>query len=201
MKIISAEFIKSAVEISHYPLESLPEIAFAGRSNVGKSSLINSLLNKKNLVKVSSSPGKTRLINFFKINNQFSFVDLPGYGFARVPPAMKKKWGKMVETYLKNRRNLKIVILILDIRHTPTENDEKMLEWLDHYKIQTVFIANKSDKIKKREKNKQVQTILNTLKRPDGRAIVYSSKNKEGIKDLWKIIEQSIRGFKILPNE
>ena len=201
MKIISAEFIKSAVEISHYPAESLPEIAFAGRSNVGKSSLINSLLNKKNLVKVSSSPGKTRLINFFKINNQFSFVDLPGYGFARVPPDIKKKWGKMVETYLKKRRNLKIVILILDIRHTPTENDEKMLEWLDHYKIQTVFIANKSDKIKKREKNKQVQTILNTLKRPDGRAIVYSSKNKEGIKDLWKIIEQAIRGFKNLPNE
>jgi len=201
MKIISTEFIKSAVEISHYPAESLPEIAFAGRSNVGKSSLINSLLNKKNLVKVSSSPGKTRLINFFKINNQFSFVDLPGYGFARVPPDIKKKWGKMVETYLKKRRNLKIVILILDIRHTPTENDEKMLEWLDHYKIQTVFIANKSDKIKKREKNKQVQTILNTLKRPDGRAIVYSSKNKEGIKDLWKIIEQAIRGFKNLPNE
>lgn len=201
MKIISAEFIKSAVEISHYPDERLPEIAFAGRSNVGKSSLINSLLNRKNLVKVSSSPGKTRLINFFKINNQFSFVDLPGYGFARVPPAVKKKWGKMVETYLKKRKNLKIVILIFDIRHTPTENDRKMIEWLDYYNIQSVLIANKSDKIKKREKNKQVQAILNFLNRPDGRTIVYSSKNKEGIKDLWKIIEQSIRGFKNLANE
>ncbi len=201
MKIISAEFIKSAVEISHYPDERLPEIAFAGRSNVGKSSLINSLLNRKNLVKVSSSPGKTRLINFFKINNQFSFVDLPGYGFARVPPAVKKKWGKMVETYLKKRKNLKIVILIFDIRHTPTENDRKMLEWLDYYNIQSVLIANKSDKIKKRERNKQVQAILNFLNRPDGRTIVYSSKNKEGIKDLWKIIEQSIRGFKNLVNE
>lgn len=189
MKIISTEFIKSAVDITNYPKADLPEIAFAGRSNVGKSSLINSLLNRKNLVKVSSTPGKTRLINFFKINNQFSFVDLPGYGFARVPPAIKKTWQGMIETYLKKRKNLKLVVLIFDIRHNLTENDRLMVEWLHFYGIQAVFIANKSDKIKKNQKKKQVQLILNSLNSQEEKVVIFSSKDQEGKKELWKIIE------------
>ncbi len=188
MKIISTEFIKSAVDITNYPKADLPEIAFAGRSNVGKSSLINSLLNRKNLVKTSSTPGKTRLINFFKINNQFRFVDLPGYGFARVPAPEKKKWREMIETYLKKRDNLRLVVLIFDLRHNPTENDLLMVEWLNFYRIETVFVANKSDKIKKSQKNKHIQIILKSLNRPEGKAIIFSSKDGEGRKDLWKII-------------
>lgn len=193
MKIISAEFIKSAVDSDKYPDENLPEIAFAGRSNVGKSSLINSLLNSKKLVKTSSTPGKTRLINFFKINNQFMFVDLPGYGFARVPPPEKKKWRKMIETYLKKPDNLKLVVLIFDLRHKPTEDDLLMVEWLNFYRIKTVFVANKSDKTKKNQKKKHVQIILKSLNRPEGSAIIFSSKDGEGRKDLWKIIANYIQ--------
>ncbi len=192
MKIISAEFIKSAVGPAHYPKENIPEVAFVGRSNVGKSSLINSLLNRKKLLKTSSTPGKTQLINFFKINNQFFFVDLPGYGFAKVPVAIKKNWGKMVETYLKKSDHLALVVLILDIRHDPTENDRLMAGWLDFYKKKTVFVANKSDKIKKSEKNNKVLSILKTLERPEEEVVIFSSKNREGKKDMWKIIENSI---------
>ena len=190
MKIISAEFIKSAVDPAHCPKEGIPEIAFAGRSNVGKSSLINSLLNRKNLVKTSSTPGKTQLINFFKINNQFFFVDLPGYGFARVPVAIKKNWGKMIETYLEKRKNLKLVVLILDIRHKPTDDDRLMAAWLDFHKIHTVFVANKSDKVKKSEKNKKILSILEFLEK---KVIIFSSKDREGKKDLWRVIENFIR--------
>ena len=193
MKIISAEFIKSAVDPAHFPKEEVPEVAFAGRSNVGKSSLMNSLLNRKNLVKVSSTPGKTQLINFFKINNQFFFVDLPGYGFARVPDAIKKKWGRMIETYLKKRKNLCLVVLILDIRHKPTEDDRLMAEWLDFYQIRTVFVANKSDKVKKSEKNKKIRSILESLEKQEKEVIIFSSKKGEGKKYLWKIIENFIR--------
>tara|TARA_B100000959_G_scaffold192700_1_gene201498 strand:+ start:1612 stop:2190 length:579 start_codon:yes stop_codon:yes gene_type:complete len=192
MKIISAEFIKSAVDPAHFPKEEVPEVAFAGRSNVGKSSLMNSLLNRKNLVKVSSTPGKTQLINFFKINNQFFFVDLPGYGFARVPDAIKKKWGRMIETYLKKRKNLCLVVLILDIRHKPTEDDRLMAEWLDFYQIRTVFVANKSDKVKKSEKNKKIRSILESLEKQEKEVIIFSSKKGEGKKDLWKAIKNSI---------
>ena len=116
MKITSAKFIKSATEPAHYPGDGLPEVAFAGKSNVGKSSLINSLVNRKGLAQTSSAPGRTRLINFFTVNDRYSFVDLPGYGYARVPTEMKKKWGPMVEAYLLNRRSLRLVIVIVDIR-------------------------------------------------------------------------------------
>ncbi len=192
MKIISAEFIKSAVDPAHYPKEDIPEVAFVGRSNVGKSSLINSLLNRKKLVKVSSTPGKTQLINFFKINNQFFFVDLPGYGFASVPDVVKKNCGKMIETYLKKREKLNLVVLILDIRHKPTEDDGLMTRWLEFYERKTVFVATKSDKIKKNEKNRKIQSILESLDQPKEKVIIFSSKNGEGKKDLWKAIENSI---------
>tara|TARA_Y100000031_G_C8110871_1_gene333415 strand:- start:61 stop:696 length:636 start_codon:yes stop_codon:yes gene_type:complete len=193
MKTISAEFIKSAVDPAHYVKGNLPEVAFVGRSNVGKSSLINSLLNRKRLVKVSSSPGKTQMINFFEINKQFFFVDLPGYGFAKVPLSIKRNWGKMIETYLKKRKNLSLVVLILDIRHNLTESDRLMAGWLDFYEIQTVFVANKSDKIKKNDRKKRVQSILQSLNKPGKKIIIFSSKSGEGKKDLWRIIENSIK--------
>ncbi len=188
MKIISAEFLKSAVEPTAYVKEDLPEVAFVGRSNVGKSSLVNSLLNRKSLVKVSSSPGKTQLINFFKINDKFIFVDLPGYGFARAPEIVKKKWARMIETYLEYRENLNLVVLILDIRHKPTEKDRLMVKWLDHYQIETVLVTTKSDKIKKSAKNKQIKLILDSLSKQEKRPIIFSAKDGEGKKELWKII-------------
>jgi GTP-binding protein len=126
----STEFIKSAAKPAHYPEETLPEIAFAGRSNVGKSSLINVHVNRKNLVRTSNTPGRTQLINFFRINEAFTFVDLPGYGFAKVPLAIKREWGPMMETYLSRRENLRGTVLILDIRRIPSAEDLQMLQWL-----------------------------------------------------------------------
>src|SRR5512142_71420 len=133
--IKSTEFIKSATKPANYPVASLPEIAFAGRSNVGKSSLINVLVNRKNLVRTSSTPGRTQLINFFTVNGEFTLVDLPGYGFAKVPLSVKKGWGPMVETYLSTRENLRGVVLILDIRRVPGAEERQMLDWLRAYGI------------------------------------------------------------------
>ncbi|WP_298438357.1 ribosome biogenesis GTP-binding protein YihA/YsxC, partial [Geobacter sp.] len=133
MHVTSAEFVKSATKPANYPPEEFPEVAFAGRSNVGKSSLINVLVNRKGLVRTSSTPGRTQLINFFLVNGGLMLVDLPGYGFAKVPLAVKKQWGPMMETYLSTRRTLGCVVLILDIRRVPTEEDRQMLQWLRAY--------------------------------------------------------------------
>ena len=154
MKIISAEFITSATKPSQYPPARLPEIAFAGRSNVGKSSLINTLVNRKHLVKTSSTPGRTRLINFFEINQRIGFVDLPGYGYAKVPESVKKTWGPMIETYLSTRKALKGVVVILDIRRTPRQAELNLLSWLQHYSIAGILVLTKTDKL---SKNKQAQ--------------------------------------------
>ena len=135
----SAEFVTSAVKPSQYPLAILPEIAFAGRSNVGKSSLINTLVNRKRLVKTSSTPGRTQLINFFIINGSIGFVDLPGYGYAKVPKSVKKNWGPMIETYLSERKTLKGVVLIIDIRRIPRAEELNLIDWLDYYKIPKIF--------------------------------------------------------------
>jgi len=141
--IKSAEFVTSAVKPSQYPPAVLPEIAFAGRSNVGKSSLINTLVNRKRLVKTSSTPGRTQLINFFNINEKFSFVDIPGYGYAKVPASVKKKWGPMIETYITTRKTLKGVVLIMDLRRTPGPEEMNMLDWLNHYDIPSVPVLTK----------------------------------------------------------
>ncbi|MEQ8152100.1 MAG: ribosome biogenesis GTP-binding protein YihA/YsxC, partial [Smithellaceae bacterium] len=133
MKITSAEFVKSAVWPTQYPPATMPEIAFVGRSNVGKSSLINTLVGRKNLAKTSNTPGRTQLINFFVVNEAVSFVDLPGYGFAKVSRALKRDWGEMIEAYLKNRPNLVMVILILDIRRDPSDDDLSLRDWLEEY--------------------------------------------------------------------
>lgn len=149
MLIKQSEFITSAAKPNQYPTDNRPEIAFVGRSNVGKSSIINSLTNRRSLAKVSSTPGKTRLVNFFLINNKFYLVDLPGYGYAKVSKAEKESWGKIIENYLLNRPVLKKVVLLVDSRHKPSDDDILMYNWIKHYNYNTVIIATKKDKLKK----------------------------------------------------
>lgn len=190
MIIKTAEFVKSAVKPIHYPSAVVPEVAFAGRSNVGKSSLINTLLNRKRLVKTSATPGRTQLINFFLINKAFSFVDLPGYGYAKVPAAVKKTWGPMVETYLSTRKTLKGVVLILDIRRIPAVQDLSFLEWLHHYSIPSVLIMTKADKLSKVKQRQQQQTIAGALSVPNENLLRFSSKTRLGKDDAWIAIEK-----------
>ena len=163
MKIHSAEFLLSASATSQFPAATLPEIAFAGRSNVGKSTLINSLLNRKKLVKTSATPGKTQLINFFKVNDQFYFVDLPGYGYAKVPESVRRKWQNLVEAYLSERETLKNVVLIIDCRHNPTLQDRQLLEWLEYYQRPSLILASKIDKLKRGQVQKHLQKIKHDL--------------------------------------
>jgi len=188
MKIASAEFVKSVWKPSDYPGESLPEIAFAGRSNVGKSSLINVLVNRKKLVKTSSTPGKTQSVNFFTINNIFTFVDLPGYGFAKVPLTVRKKWKPLVERYLKDRKALKLALLILDIRRIPSQEDIGLLEWFDFYDIPTVVVLNKIDKFSKSKLRKQVDLIKKSLPLEKNSTILFSAVTREGKGEVWKQI-------------
>ena len=163
MKIHSAEFLLSASTTRQFPAATLPEIAFAGRSNVGKSTLINSLLNRKKLVKTSATPGKTQLINFFKINDQFYFVDLPGYGYAKVPESVRRKWQNLVEAYLSERETLRNVVLIIDCRHNPTVQDRQLLEWLEYYQRPSLIVASKIDKLKRGQVQKHLQKIKHDL--------------------------------------
>ena len=190
MIIKSAEFVTSAVKPSQYPAEALPEIAFAGRSNVGKSSLINTLVNRKNLVKTSSTPGRTQLINFFKINNVLTFVDLPGYGYARVPAAVKKKWGPMIETYLSGRRTLKAVVVILDIRRTPRQEEQNLIDWLKHHSIASIPVLTKADKLSKTKQEKQGAAVADALAMDRSDLILFSAKSRLGKDDIWQAIEK-----------
>ena len=190
MKIKSAEFISSCVEPKAYPKQPLPEIAFVGRSNVGKSTLMNRLLNRNSLVKVSSTPGKTQTINFFLINSAFHFVDLPGYGFAKVPETVKVKWKKMIETYLSQRENLAGVVLLVDIRRTPVEEDLLMKEWLDAYQIPVQMVATKSDKLKSVEKAKSLAAIKGAFQTDE--IIPFSKLTDEGKAEIWKVLSKLI---------
>lgn len=188
--IKSAEFVTSAVKPEQYPLAELPEVAFGGRSNVGKSSLINTLVNRKRLVKTSSTPGRTQLINFFVVNHVLSLVDLPGYGYAKVPAAVRKKWGPMVETYLSKRPNLKMLILLMDIRRTPGVEELNFLDWLDHYGIGVIPVLTKSDKLSKTKQAKQNQLAAETLGLPDAQFVRFSAKTRQGRDELWRRIAQ-----------
>jgi len=188
MKIISAEFITSATKPSQYPPARLAEVAFAGRSNVGKSSLINTLVNRKRLVKTSSTPGRTRLINFFDINQRMGFVDLPGYGYAKVPLSVRKKWGPMIETYLSGRETLRGVVVIMDIRRIPGQEELNLLGWLNHYAIAGILVLTKTDKLSKNKQTKQVNLIAQTLARDKNDFILFSAKSRRGRDALWNAI-------------
>lgn len=185
MRIKQAEFIISAVKKAQYPEDNRVEVAFVGRSNVGKSSIINALTNRRGLAKVSQTPGKTRLINFFLINNDFYLVDLPGYGYAKVSKSEKDSWGKTIETYLNGRAELKRVILLVDSRHKPTEDDIIMHEWIKHYGYDVVVIATKRDKLSNNEARKAEKLIKETLKLDEtDRFYFFSSLNKNGKDEL-----------------
>lgn len=189
MHVKSAEFVTSAVKPDQYPEASLPEIAFAGRSNVGKSSLINTLVNRKHLVKTSSTPGRTQLINFFIVNQAFYLVDLPGYGYAKVPVAVKKKWGPMIEGYLKKRSSLQAVTLIMDIRRIPQVEERNFIDWLNLYHIPVIPVLTKADKLSKNKQNKQIRLITAALEIDREQLTLFSAKSRLGKQRLWEIIE------------
>ena len=186
-------FLKSAFQERHYPPQDKPEIAFAGRSNVGKSTLINVLVNRKGVARTSSKPGRTQALNFFCVENRFYLVDLPGYGYARVPLEVKKSWGKMVETYLVKRANLKAVLVILDIRRDPTEGDMDLLNWLKQYGIHVILVLTKADKLSKSKNISRARRIGIQL---EGLAIdkpvVFSSKTRVGKEEIWERINAII---------
>jgi len=190
MIVKSSEFIKSAVKPKHYPADDLPEIAFAGRSNVGKSSLINTLLNRKSLVKTSRTPGRTQLINFFLINKAFSFVDLPGYGYAKVPASVRKSWGPMVETYLSTRQVLRGVVLIMDIRRTPGMQETSFIDWIHDYNNPCVLVLTKVDKLSKTNRIKQRLANANALGVDVDDLILFSAKSRQGKDAVWGAIDQ-----------
>ncbi|MCR5633440.1 MAG: ribosome biogenesis GTP-binding protein YihA/YsxC [Eubacterium sp.] len=191
MKIKSSELRTVCGPTSKLPAEELPEIAFAGRSNVGKSSLINSLLNRKNLARTSSSPGKTVTINFYIINEMFYLVDLPGYGYAKASLQERAKWGKMIEKYLSTRDVLRAVVLLVDIRHAPTKDDVMMYEWIVANGLKPIIVATKLDKIKRSQKDKNLKIVRETLgAEKDVKIVPYSSETKAGRDELLMILNE-----------
>jgi len=189
MKVRSTEFVISAVNRDQYPADGMPEIAFVGRSNVGKSSIINSLLNRRGIARTSQNPGKTRTINFFRINSEFLFADLPGYGYAKVSKTEQAKWGDIMERYLSDRQQLKCICILVDIRHEPKEDDRRMYEWARHFGYECLIIATKSDKISRGQYQKQFSLIRKKLGITGEKIIPVSSLKKTGIDELWKEIE------------
>ncbi|WP_066632656.1 ribosome biogenesis GTP-binding protein YihA/YsxC [Desulfolucanica intricata] len=193
MKITSAEFVTSAPGIKHCPEGGkYPEVGFVGRSNVGKSSLINKLVNRKNLARTSKTPGRTQLLNYFLINNTFYIVDFPGYGFARVPENIRASWGKMIEEYLKNRKELRGVVLLVDIRHKPTAQDVQMFEWLQHYNIPTAIVATKADKLSRNQQLKQEKIIKAALGLENENILLFSSQTGKGKDELLDLLSELI---------
>ena len=190
MKITSAEFVKSAFNRSHWVADSRPEVAFLGRSNVGKSSLINSLLGRRGLARTSNTPGRTQSINFFLINDQFYFADLPGYGYARVSKAMRFDWGKMAEEYLSDRAELVLCVQLVDARHEPSKLDRQLNEWLLHYGKPHIVAATKSDKLSRNELQKSLKVIRQTFTSSD--VIPYSSETAAGRDELWSRILEAV---------
>jgi len=193
MKITSAEFLKSSFQVADWPVEQLPEIAFMGRSNVGKSSLINSLLSVRGLARTSSTPGRTQSLNFFLINRRFRFVDLPGFGYARVPKAIKASWGEMVSSYLAKREQLVLSIHIVDSRHEPTTLDLQLHEWLEHSARPRLIVATKSDKLS----NNELKQSMGRVKRvfSEDRVVAFSARTGRGGNEVWQAIENALAGF------
>ena len=191
MIIKNVELEKVIGPTSKLPDNSLPEVAFAGKSNVGKSSLINTLMNRKSLARTSSEPGKTQTINFYNINGEMYFVDLPGYGYAKVSEAEKKRWGKMIEDYLNSSEMLRVVFLLIDIRHKPSANDKQMYEWIEYVGFEPVIIATKSDKIKRSQLEKHIKMIRDELGASEETIIVpFSALNKSGRDTILDFCDQ-----------
>ena len=180
---------------STLPVNEVPEIAFAGKSNVGKSSLINALMNRKALSRTSASPGKTQTINFYNVNHEMYLVDLPGYGYAKVSQSVKEQWGKMIERYLHQSKQLKAVFLLIDIRHKPSENDRNMYEWILHNGYEPIIIATKLDKLKRSQVPKQLKILREGLDLIPGTKIIpFSAQTKQGRDEIWDLAEQLIFG-------
>lgn len=192
MKIRNAEITMSAINKSQYPDEGIPEIALVGRSNVGKSSTVNTLLNRRNFARTSQTPGKTRTINFYLINQEFFFVDLPGYGYAKVAKSEKEKWGTIMERYLQERDELCAILLLVDIRHEPTNDDVMMYQWIKHFGYNCVVIATKADKISRGQYQKHMSIIRKKLQlEKDEKILPISSLKKTGVEEIWaEIIKQ-----------
>ncbi len=189
----NASILLSAANKSHYPQDDLPEVALAGRSNVGKSSFINTLLNRKKLARTSSKPGKTQLLNFYNIDDKLRFVDVPGYGYAKVSKTERAKWGKMIEEYLVTRDNLRVVVSLVDLRHEPTADDVQMYDFLKYYEIPVIIVATKADKVPRGKWNKQeflIKKKLNFDKQDS--FIVFSSETKEGYDLAWDTILEKL---------
>ena len=193
MKILSAEFVKSASKPSEYPKGGLPELAIAGKSNVGKSSLINALVNRKNLAKISSTPGRTQLINFFQINGKLSLVDLPGYGYAKVPLHIRQTWKPMVESYLQTREDIRLVILIIDARRGASAEDLNLLDWLDYHRIPSLIVLTKTDKLSQIERAQQKRNLSENPLLASRPFLFFSAVSAEGKDELWKIIRQHVK--------
>lgn len=195
MIIKKAELETVAVKRSQYPEDNVPEIAFAGRSNVGKSSLLNLLTNRKSLARVSGAPGKTRTINFYRINDEFRIVDLPGYGYAKISKSVSENWGQMMEEYFQNRQGLRKVVQLVDIRHAPSAQDVQMYEYLRHYGLDGLVVATKADKVSRNEMQKCIKTIKQTLNLgADDLVIPVSALKRQGHDNLLTEIEKLLEG-------
>jgi GTP-binding protein len=190
VKITTATFLKSAFAQEHWPADNIGEVAFLGRSNVGKSSLINSLLGVKGLARTSSTPGRTQSLNFFDINEKFRFVDLPGYGYAKVPKTMRAEWGQMAQDYLAQRANLVLSIQIVDLRHEPTKLDEQLDEWLQHFAKPRLIVATNSDKLSQNELRKNLERVRRVLSTEQ--AIAYSAVTGKGRAEVWQAIASAL---------
>lgn len=178
---------------SKLPENTKPEIAFAGKSNVGKSSLINALMNRKSLARISAQPGKTQTINFYNINNEMYLTDLPGYGYAKVSEAERLKWGPMIENYLHNSKQLRAVFLLIDIRHEPSNNDKEMYNWIEYQGYQPIIIATKADKLKRSQLQKALKVIRQGLgMKSDDLILPFSALNKQGREEIWEVMDQII---------
>ncbi len=189
---MQAELYATAVKPDQYPQDALPEIALAGRSNVGKSTLINRLINRKNLARTSSRPGKTQTINFYCINRSLYLADMPGYGFARVSKSLRASWGQMIERYLLQRESLKGVIQVIDLRHPPTSDDKQMFQWLQYHQLPTVVVATKADKISRGRWQAHLKRIRHDLGNLE-RLVLFSGQTGQGKEELWKEIMQLIQ--------
>ncbi|MFE7063113.1 ribosome biogenesis GTP-binding protein YihA/YsxC [Sutcliffiella halmapala] len=194
MKVTQAEIVISAVKPEQYPSDLLPEFALAGRSNVGKSSFINKMINRKNLARTSSKPGKTQTLNFYLINEMLHFVDVPGYGFAKVPKSERDAWGRMMQTYLTSREQLRAVLMIVDLRHPPSKDDVTMYDYLKHYDLPVIVIATKADKIPKGKWQKHKKVVRETLDMDqEDEVVLFSSETGQGKDEVWGILQKRMK--------